>query len=276
MRFLSREVQCNKSLILIILGSLILIFILISMSSPPEDDEEIEPIISGLDNSDTKYDFYRELVTDPDRLVEQYIENAHDNTYGSGLIPLLASALITQGDILELGMGFFSTALLNKVAVTLNRTVVSVDSNREWIAKLSQYVINSCNTTNCSGIHRHVFAENIGEMHAIGADKTWGLVLVDHRVAEERYIDVKRFAARAQIVLAHDAENMADHMYLYKRKRVRRHFKYGCKFSMFGDIKKKTYTSTLILSNYIDLDFLNVVFKKVKTDFGSIPCDFRY
>jgi hypothetical protein len=282
MRFHFREFKCKRSFILVILGSIILIFILLSVGSLTENDEEIGPIFLELDNAksfssnkNVKCDFYRELVTDPNRLVDQYIEKP-DNSFGSGLIPLLVSALMTQGDILELGMGFFSTALLNKVAVKLNRTVVSVDSNREWIANLSQYVINSCDTSNCSGIHKHVLAESMKEMHAVGANKTWGLVLVDHRVTDQRYLDVKRFAGRAQIVVAHDAEDRSDFMYLYKTKKVIRHFKYGCKFSLYGDSKKKYYTSTLVLSNFIDLDVLNVILKKVNTDFGSIPCDFRY
>jgi hypothetical protein len=215
------------------------------------------------------YDFYSQLIADPNPIVDQYIKRPLSNDWGSGLVPLLVASLVTQGDILELGMGFFSTALLNKVSTRFNRTVLSVDTNSQWMQKLAQFE---------SGLHKFMHANSTAELHSFGTMDVpgvqWGLVLVDHGLANERYIDVMNFAKKAQLVLAHDAEKSSDSMYLYDRMKVRDSFKWVCKFSVFHDATRTGHTSTYVMSNYVDLGFLNEVFGKVDTDFGSVPCDF--
>ena len=109
-------------------------------------------------------------------------------------------------------------------------------------------------------------------MDEYGLDKKWGLVLVDHLVGEKRYLNMIKFANLANIVIGHDAEKRNDYYYKYEQMKVRNHFKYACKYSIY-DETKNVYISTLILSNFIELDKLKIVFDKVNTDYGQISCD---
>lgn len=109
-------------------------------------------------------------------------------------------------------------------------------------------------------------------MNKFGLDKKWGLVLVDHLSGETRYLNVISFAQISQIVIAHDAEKQFEYLYKYKSEKVRRHFKYSCKFSIFDQTKLR-YISTLILSNFVDVVKFKFIFRKVTTDFGLVSCD---
>jgi hypothetical protein len=212
------------------------------------------------------YNFYKDLVGQPNKLVDQYIDKPLDYGYGSGLIPLLVAALSTYGDILELGMGTFSTGMLHKVALNLNRTVVSVDSNPDWFQQMLKFQNEE--------LHKLFLVRSSEEMHKLGTDKLWGMVFVDHIYGGERHIDIKTFANKAHIVVAHDAEKHFEDMYKYEANKIRDNFKYVCKYSLFKNKEQTQYISTYIMSNYVDLDFLYIVFEKIKTDFGASPCDF--
>jgi hypothetical protein len=212
------------------------------------------------------YDFYKDLVGQPNKLVDKYIGRPLDYGYGSGLIPLLAAALSTYGDILELGMGTFSTGMLHKIALSLNRTVVSVDSDSAWVQQMLKFQHED--------LHKLFLMPTKDDMHKFGRDKLWGLVLVDHIYGGERAMDVKAFSNRAQIVIAHDAERQNEGLYHYEESKIRDNFKYVCKYSLFRNKEKTEYISTYILSNYVDLDFLYIVFDKITTDFGASACDY--
>ena len=214
------------------------------------------------------FDFYEELIANPNKYIDKYIEKHMDYFNGSKLIPLLISALSTDGDILELGMDKFSTRLLHKISVDFNRTVISVDNNLERIKLLNQY-----NTTE---LHRLIFLPTRDDMHKFGIRNLWGLVLVDHVHADERYKDVLNFANRAKIVLAHEAEKKNEYFYKYEENKVRGNYKYVCKLSVYINPGKTSYISTLIMSNYIDLEHFGFIFDKVKTDYGHVSCDTSY
>ena len=112
----------------------------------------------------------------------------------------------------------------------------------------------------------------MNEMNKFGLDKKWGLVLVDHLSGETRYTNMINFANISQIVIGHDAEKQFEHYYKYESGKVRSHFKYACKFSIY-DQTKSSYISTLVLSNFIDVTKFKAIFDKVKSDFGHVSCD---
>src|SRR4030066_199441 len=58
--------------------------------------------------------------------------------YGTHIVPLLASVFATRGDILELGMGDYSTPVLHEIiryqwSAGVKRFLFSWDNNREWV-----------------------------------------------------------------------------------------------------------------------------------------------
>ena len=224
--------------------------------------------LNSTSQLERSHDLFVELIADPNKYIDKYIDKPLDYFYGSNLIPLLFSALSTDGDILELGMGKFSTRLLHKISVDFARTVISVDNSLDWIQQLVQY-----NTTE---LHSLIHLSSINDMHKFGINKFWGLVLVDHIYGNERYKDVLNFADRAKIVVVHDAEKLNENLYRYEANKVRGHFKYVCKFSVFNNQKQTSYISTLIMSNFIDLKHFDSVFDNVKTDYGHVSCDTSY
>ena len=165
-------------------------------------------------------------------------------------------------------MGRFSTPLLHKVSVDSNRILISVDNDLNWINQLLEY--------NGTELHRLIHLKSKDNMHTFGLDRSWAMVLVDHKYGEERYMDVINFAKQARLVVLHDAEKMAEQGYQYEKNRVRDSYKFACKFSIFRDPSKSIYASTLILSNFIDLKIFEVIFDKVKTPFGHVSCDLSF
>lgn len=78
---------------------------------------------------------------------------------------------------------------------------------------------------------------------------------------------------KAKIVVLHDAEKMAEGGYQYEHNKIRSHYKYACKYSIYTDTKKSNYVSTILLSNFIDLDKLESIFDRISTDYGHVACD---
>lgn len=207
------------------------------------------------------------LTTDPNEFLLAYISLPLNYDYGSNLIPLTIAALSSPpGDFLELGMGLFSSPLLHKIARDQRRHVISVDTDLEWMMKFLTY--NSTET------HKLYHLPSKKALSQYGLDRKWSLVLVDHYHHDLRPLNVISFARQAQVVVAHDTEKQAEFFYLYERNKIREHFKYVCKFSLFRTANKSLYVSTTLLSNFIDLQaILTPVFRRVSTDFGLIPCD---
>ena len=214
-----------------------------------------------------KNDHYENLIESPNDAVFKYITLPLDYTYGSNSIPLTVASLISKGDLLELGMGLFSTPLLHNIAAHNNRKIVSVDTSYDWLKRFLIY-----NLTKTHEIY-HVSESNLYEF---GLNKKWGLVLVDHAKGGERYRNVISFSKLAEIVVLHDAEKMSENGYKYEHNKVRSYFLYACKFSVYPNAQKDFYTSTLILSNFIKLDFLDGIFNRIKTDYGHVGCNLNY
>ena len=90
-------------------------------------------------------------------------------------------------------------------------------------------------------------------------------MLVDHLSGENRYKSLIKFSNISQIVIGHDAEKWYEHYYKYEANKIKDYFKYSCKFSIF-DESKITYVSTLLLSNFINVEFI--------FDFIKMICDY--
>ena len=147
--------------------------------------------------------------------------------------------------------------------------MTSVDHDIDWLYRFLLF-----NTTSTHSIYH---MKDINQLNSFGSNKEWGMVLVDHKLGEERSINIIDLAKKAQIVLAHDAEIRGAGDYRYVKNKVTDHFKYICKMSMFhtDDIDKDGYTSTLMMSNFIDITFLELVFKKINYNRKVISCDYR-
>lgn len=126
------------------------------------------------------------LAKNPEEIVFKYVNLPLDYSYGSNSIPLAVAAYISSGELLELGMGMFSTPILHRVAVDLKRKLISVDTIADWVSKFKGY--------NSSDYHKLYYIPGDENIHNYGLDREWGMVLVDHKLGETRYKDVIAFA----------------------------------------------------------------------------------
>jgi hypothetical protein len=117
------------------------------------------------------------------------------------------------------------------------------------------------------------------ELETFGSERKWGMVLVDHGVVNGRLKPAINFANKSTIVLTHDAEIIQD-FYSYHTvkdgKRLVDYYKYVCKFSMFDRPFNATgHSSTLIMSNFVDITFLEEIFKQINYPTKVIACDYK-
>ena len=151
----------------------------------------------------------------------------------SSHLPMLVKALeLTEGDVLEMGVGIFSTPLLHWMCMANKRKLYSYENDERW---------GNLKTHFETDIHRINFVSNWDDADI---DREWGMVFIDHAPAERRHIDVRRFAKLAKLIVIHDSEEKNDKSYHYSK--IYPLFKYRYDFKI-----KKPHTT--ILSNYIKL-----------------------
>ena len=205
------------------------------------------------------------LIDKANDLVLKYVSLPFDYGYGSGMIPLTIATLLSDGPILELGMGKFSTPLLHSIGADQARQVVSLETDMQWMNKFGAY-----NLTKYHKIYHH---ENFDFLANYHSNQTWGMVLVDHIYGKLRPLHIIKFANLSKIVVAHDSETRSESDYEYEHRNVSGHFKYRCKYSIFDSPQKNRYISTTILSNFVDLTALGNLFERIFTEYGHVACD---
>jgi hypothetical protein len=172
-------------------------------------------------------------ITDPDGLHQArecwkaafsfYLSYPMEFTYGSHVIPLLASLWVSDGAILELGSGWYSTPVAHRISDVQNRTVLTADSTHAWLKyflffasrKHSLYFVNKQKTpvNNDDGI-----LQVVNSWGAIGQQKAhWGFIFVDHAPAGQRIKELQRLRKQADLFLIHDTEPIRDNIYMMEK-----------------------------------------------------------
>jgi hypothetical protein len=112
-------------------------------------------------------------------------------TYMGVLVKVL---LMSQGDVIELGAGPFSTPLLHWICKDMNRLLVSYENRQDYYNYARQYQ---------SRLHRIRLVKSWDEVET----KTHrGVVFVDHAPGARRTIDAVRFRDSADYLVLHDTE----------------------------------------------------------------------
>ena len=140
---------------------------------------------------------------------------------------------LSQGDILEIGTGYFSTLFLHWMAHIYKRNVCSYENDPKWYAR-------SLRAT--SKYHKIIFVNNWDELPV---DRHWGIVFIDHKPGERRSVDIKRFANSADYIVIHDTE--PEHEKEYQLSKIWHLFKYRYDY-------KKIVPWTTVVSNSKELD----------------------
>lgn len=142
---------------------------------------------------------------------------------------------MTEGPILELGGGTFSTPYLHWMCFP-NRKLYTFENERDFFyPHIEQYKAD---------FHEVIFVEDWDKIDISGH---WSVVLVDHHPNERRKVEITRLANSADYIVVHDTEGRHDHKYRYSE--IYHLFKYRYDF-------QKAYPFTTVLSNFKDLSDL--------------------
>jgi hypothetical protein len=120
--------------------------------------------------------------------------------WGSHLPALLACIAVTDGPVLELGVGHFSTPHLHAICGAMGRVLISVESNNEWYHEMeSRY------ETDMHGF----FIGTPQGLEAFG--KRWGVAFIDHSPGgENRANAFRQLIEISDYVVMHDAQKDAE------------------------------------------------------------------
>lgn len=151
---------------------------------------------------------------------------------GSHLPILVKLILNSEGPILELGTGFYSTPVLHWLCAENNRKLVSYESSDKYFEVAKCYITDW---------HEVYF---VTDWSKIDISQYWGLVFVDHYPAQQRRLEIARIANNADYIIAHDSELKHDKDYQYSK--ITPLFKYRRDFNKF-------YPNTTVFSNFKDI-----------------------
>ena len=164
--------------------------------------------------------------------------------YGTHM-PILARVVDScSGPILEMGMGVYSTPLLDLMCFVEKRKLVSYDNDPEWFDPNKKW------ESDYHEVHFLPGATGSGvEWDKADIDHTfWSVAFLDQKPAIRRKGDAHRLANSALFVILHDSEPESNPYFRYTW--IYRYFKYRFDYT-------KCRPNTTVLSNFIPLDFLS-------------------
>jgi hypothetical protein len=139
----------------------------------------------------------------------------------------------TEGDILELGSGIFSTPYLHWACYANKRKLVTYDNSPEYIGLMQQYA---------NDYHQVISLDDFADADI---EKFWSIAFVDHDPAFRRGVEAGRLANYAQFVVLHDSDPRNDASYNYPE--IYPLYKYRWDFT-------EVRPNTTILSNFVNLE----------------------
>lgn len=147
-------------------------------------------------------------------------------------IPVLVKALeVSEGPVLELGMGMFSTPLLHSLCLDQDRTLWSYENDARFANMFRNF----------RAPHHNI--ELVDNWNSLDLSRDWSVALVDHKPALQRREDVKRLTT-ADYVIIHDSQERPDEYYGYEE--IYPLFRYRYDYTKFAN-------QTTVLSNKHDV-----------------------
>lgn len=164
------------------------------------------------------------------------------SSYGTHMACLVAAAVHTDGPILEMGAGDYSTPLLHSVCSKNERYLLSTDTDQKWLSYFTD-MENDWHKFKYVKVYEDDWEINPqpNEWDAIGGDRHWSVVFIDHRPGERRVIDIARLRNNTEIFVVHDTEQSE---YYYEPLLSSFRYKY---------VDKRYTTQTTVVSDTIDV-----------------------
>jgi len=154
--------------------------------------------------------------------------------WGSHLPVLMKVIALTDGPVLEMGTGLFSTPYLHWACYLSHRSLVSYENSLEY------YDTNKCYQHD--DFHDVRYVE---DWDAADIERPWDVALIDHRPSERRIVDVARLAQWVKYLVLHDTGPKKD-----------RHYHYSQVFPLFAsryDFNDVQRAKVTVVSNLVDL-----------------------
>jgi len=152
-------------------------------------------------------------------------------------IPMLVRAFdLSEGDVLEVGTGRYSTPILNWLCTVAKRYLYSYESSNHWYHKAQRY----------AGTYHYVIQASNWEQ-ATFDQRHWGMAFIDHSPDGRRPVDIARLANLVDYIVVHDTEPEHDEIYGYGT--VWDLFKYRYDHT-------RLWPNTTVVSNFKDLSNL--------------------
>ena len=169
----------------------------------------------------------------------------YSGNYATHLGALIACINKTQGDILELGMGLFSTPYLHYLVTVTKRNLLSLENDKGWYRHFagSQFM----HFLYGNDYHKLELVDNYEESPLI--DKEWDVVLVDQTPDLSRKETVKVLANKAKYIIIHDSNDHKRNRRVYQYNEIYPLFKY----KRIWDLDDNHAT---VLSNFVELEDL--------------------
>ena len=152
--------------------------------------------------------------------------------YGSHLPILTKVVNLTNGPILELGMGLYSTPFLHFTCYSTKRKLVSFERDPEWFR----------NFDDCASDFHEI--NLIKSWDKLPVDNYYDVAFIDQSPGRHRPLTAVKLANFAKYIILHDTEPEFDKYYGYSR--IYHLFKYRFDY-------QETFPHTSIVSNFIDL-----------------------
>jgi hypothetical protein len=140
--------------------------------------------------------------------------------YGSHVPVLLTCLHLTKGPVLEMGAGFYSTALLSLYSGS--RYCRTIESNFLWLEKVRSFFPVYSEPQLEHG-HDMQWVESYNT--AIIDDRLWEIALIDQEEAYRKE-SIRRLRRQSRLIILHDTENptfensLKDYRYYYDFKEL--------------------------------------------------------
>jgi hypothetical protein len=153
--------------------------------------------------------------------------------YATHLPCLMRALTLTNGPVLELGLGLFSTPYLHYAC--RERWLVSYDNDAAWVSIFKPY----------ETLNHRIRAVSDWAEAPIELRAPWSVALVDHSPSARRVVDIKRLADCAMYIIVHDTNGRYEKDYHYST--IYPLFRYRADWT--GDGRHAA-----VLSNFVDLE----------------------
>ena len=156
---------------------------------------------------------------------------AGDAKFGTHMAPLITAVVNTNGAVLEMGCGDFSTPLLHAICSADKRFLLSAEDDKKW---MNYFLDLSCDW------HQFQYVSSLDKWGQVGVGMQFSVVLVDH-FRDRRIIDIDRLRPYTEIFVIHDTERLD-----YGFESVLSSFKYIYTY-------KRYFVTTTLVSDTVDV-----------------------